>query len=415
MKYNTYTLDNGLRIIHLPAKSEVVYCGFHINVGAASETKGEEGIAHFCEHVTFKGTHKRSSLEIIKCLESVGGDLNAYTTKTTTVYHSAILKQHIERTIDLLSDIVFNSIYPKAEIEKEIEVICDEIASYNDSPAELIYDEFENIIFKGYSIGHSILGTEESVRRFSSEAAKAFTKKYYRPENATFFIYGDVDFQRAINQLASATAHFEPIEQPCRTFTEDATFHYEQPLAYTPTHLVRNKQTHQAHVMIGNIAYAVHDPRRIVLYLLNNILGGPAMSARLNLSLREKYGLVYTVESYMAAYSATGIWGVYFGCDPKDVTQCIDLVRKELDTLMQQPLSDEELQSAKQQIKGQIGIANDNRESFALGFGQSYLHYGWKRDIKKLYQQIDAVTADQLKAVAQDLFKADKVSTLIYQ
>lgn len=195
MKYNTYTLDNGLRIIHLPSDSKVVYCGYQINAGTRNEEPGEEGLAHFCEHVTFKGTERRKAWHILNCLESVGGDLNAYTNKEGTVYYSAILKEHIARAVDLLTDIVFHSVYPQAEIDKEVEVICDEIESYNDSPAELIYDEFENIIFKGSPLGHNILGTAEQVRSFKTEDALRFTRKLYRPDNAIFFAYGDIDFK----------------------------------------------------------------------------------------------------------------------------------------------------------------------------------------------------------------------------
>ena len=206
MKYNTYTLDNGLRIIHLPSDSKVVYCGYQINAGTRDEEPGEEGLAHFCEHVTFKGTERRKAWHILNCLESVGGDLNAYTNKEGTVYYSAILKEHIARAVDLLSDIVFHSVYPQAEIDKEVEVICDEIESYNDSPAELIYDEFENILFKDSSLGHNILGTAEQVRSFTTEDALRFTRKLYRPDNAIFFAYGDIDFKKLVKLVGRALA-----------------------------------------------------------------------------------------------------------------------------------------------------------------------------------------------------------------
>ena len=204
MKYNTYTLDNGLRIIHLPSDSQVVYCGYQINAGTRNEEPGEEGLAHFCEHDTFKGTERRKAWHILNCLESVGGDLNAYTNKEGTVYYSAILKEHIARAVDLLSDIVFHSVYPQAEIDKEVEVICDEIESYNDSPAELIYDEFENILFKGSPLGHNILGTAEQVRSFTTEDALRFTRKLYRPDNAIFFAYGDIDFKKLVKLIQKA-------------------------------------------------------------------------------------------------------------------------------------------------------------------------------------------------------------------
>lgn len=458
MKYNTYTLDNGLRIIHLPSDSQVVYCGYQINAGTRNEEPGEEGLAHFCEHVTFKGTERRKAWHILNCLESVGGDLNAYTNKEGTVYYSAILKEHIARAVDLLSDIVFHSVYPQAEIDKEVEVICDEIESYNDSPAELIYDEFENILFKGSPLGHNILGTAEQVRAFKTEDALRFTRKLYRPDNAIFFAYGDIDFKKLVKLIQKAlgecpkgrelacSADCKSAETPTEERITEETptkerITEETPTGETPTEemeagnanhkvqsskfnvqskvagqtIVMQKNTHQAHVMIGTRAYDVNDDRRMPLYLLNNMLGGPGMNAKLNLALREHNGLVYTVESTMVAYGDTGTWSIYFGCDEHDVKRCLRLVRKELDKFMQKPLSDAQLKAAKKQIKGQIGVACDNRENFALDFGKSFLHYGWEKNVDRLYEQVDEITATQIQAVAQELFDKDRLTTLIFK
>ena len=432
MKYNTYTLDNGLRIIHLPSDSKVVYCGYQINAGTRNEEPGEEGLAHFCEHVTFKGTERRKAWHILNCLESVGGDLNAYTNKEGTVYYSAILKEHIARAVDLLTDIVFHSVYPQTEIDKEVEVICDEIESYNDSPAELIYDEFENIIFKGSPLGHNILGTAEQVRSFKTEDALRFTRKLYRPDNAIFFAYGDIDFKKLVRLLKKSF-----LSEERRVKSEETTFgdrrerQFNSPEAqaqfniqhstFNTQHsfegqtIVMQKNTHQAHVMIGTRAYDVNDSRRMPLYLLNNMLGGPGMNAKLNLALREHNGLVYTVESTMVAYGDTGIWSIYFGCDEHDVKRCLRLVRKELDKFMQKPLSEAQLKAAKKQIKGQVGVACDNRENFALDFGKSFLHYGWEKNVDRLYEQVDEITAEQIQAVAQELFDKDRLTTLIFR
>lgn len=448
MKYNTYTLDNGLRIIHLPSDSQVVYCGYQINAGTRNEEPGEEGLAHFCEHVTFKGTERRKAWHILNCLESVGGDLNAYTNKEGTVYYSAILKEHIARAVDLLSDIVFHSVYPQAEIDKEVEVICDEIESYNDSPAELIYDEFENILFKGSPLGHNILGTAEQVRAFKTEDALRFTRKLYRPDNAIFFAYGDIDFKKLVKLILKALGECpKGRELACSADCKSAETPTEEriaeetPTGETPTEemeagdanhkvqsskfnvqskvagqtIVMQKNTHQAHVMIGTQAYDVNDDRRMPLYLLNNMLGGPGMNAKLNLALREHNGLVYTVESTMVAYGDTGTWSIYFGCDEHDVKRCLRLVRKELDKFMQKPLSDAQLKAAKKQIKGQIGVACDNRENFALDFGKSFLHYGWEKNVDRLYEQVDEITAAQIQAVAQELFDKDRLTTLIFK
>ena len=448
MKYNTHTLDNGLRIIHLPSDSKVVYCGYQINAGTRNEEPGEEGLAHFCEHVTFKGTERRKAWHILNCLESVGGDLNAYTNKEGTVYYSAILKEHIARAVDLLSDIVFHSVYPQAEIDKEVEVICDEIESYNDSPAELIYDEFENILFKGSPLGHNILGTAEQVRSFTTEDALRFTRKLYRPDNAIFFAYGDIDFKKLVKLVGRALADNDSgklAEEDCHAdFADDADFSGGTGFAGDENSItteksvssvksvgpknypsvgeeiagqtiVMQKNTHQAHVMIGTRAYDVNDDRRMPLYLLNNILGGPGMNAKLNLALREHNGLVYTVESTMVAYGDTGTWSIYFGCDEHDIKRCLRLVRKELDRMMEKPLSDSQLKAAKKQIKGQIGVACDNRENFALDFGKSFLHYGWEKNVDCLYEQVEAITSQQIQDVARELFDKNRLITLIFK
>jgi predicted Zn-dependent peptidase len=400
-KFNIHTLDNGLRVIHLPSTSQVVYCGIGVKAGSRHEKEGEEGVAHFCEHVTFKGTHRRSALQILNCLESVGGDLNAFTNKEDTVFYAAILKEHLPRAVDLLTDIVFNSVYPKQEVVHEVDVICDEIESYNDSPAELIYDEFENMLFKGHPLGHNILGTREKVKTFTSVHAQRFTNRYYRPENAIFFAYGDINFKRLVDLLKR--------KEMVRPLTD---FPVPPPILVVPKKNP-SEHHHQAHVMLGTQTFAFNDPRRIPLYLLNNILGGPGMNARLNLSMREKNGLVYTVESSMACYSDTGVWSVYFGCDHQDVKRCLRLVHRELDRMMQHPLSERQLNAAKRQLKGQIAIACDNREQFALDFAKSFLHYDKERDIDTLLQQIDAVTSEQLLQTAQTFFVPEKLQMLI--
>lgn len=428
MNYNTHTLANGLRIIHLPSAQPVVYCGYAVGAGTRDEELGrEEGMAHFCEHITFKGTERRSSMQILGHLESVGGDLNAFTNKEETMYHAAVLKENIDRAVDLLTDIVFHSTYPQAEIDKEVEVIVDEIESYNDSPAELVYDLFENAVFGGHPLGHNILGTAEKLRRYTTADALRFTRRYYRPENSVFFAYGDVDFRKLVRLLERANAADAAAESvaavslppqqsaisdnSCCGGGKDTAAALLPP--YVAQHIEHHMDTHLAHVMLGTRAYDVHDERRIALYLLNNILGGPGMTARLNVSLRERNALVYTVESMAQSYSDTGLWAVYFGCDPKNVKRCLRLIRRELDKVMQRPLSDAQLRAAKRQIRGQIGIACDSRESFALDFAKSYLHYGWRKDVTALCERIDALTAADLQRVAQDLFAEERLTTLV--
>ena len=405
MKYNIATLANGLRVIHLPNNSKIAYCGYQIKAGTRNEKPGDEGLAHFCEHVTFKGTQTHTSTAIINKLESVGGDLNAFTNKEDTVFYSAIPVEHFAKAVDVLSDIVFYSIFPQAEIDKEVEVICDEIESYNDSPAELIYDEFENLVFKGHPLGHNILGSADRVRGFATADAMRFTQQYYRPDNAIFFVYGNIDFKRLVKTLEKLT----PKQQQERAADETK----EVANGKLPELTILNHDTHQAHVMIGNRAYSATHPLRIPLYLLNNMLGGPGMNARLNIILRERRGLVYSVESSMVCYGDTGLWAVYFGCDPHDVNRCVRLVKGEFKRLMEKLLSEKTLAAAKKQIKGQLAVACDNNENFAIDFGKSFLHFGDEKDIEKLYQKIDAVTAEQIQQVAKEIFDKDSLATLV--
>lgn len=405
MKYNIATLANGLRVIHLPNNSKIAYCGYQIKAGTRNEKPGDEGLAHFCEHVTFKGTQTHTSTAIINKLESVGGDLNAFTNKEDTVFYSAIPVEHFAKAVDVLSDIVFYSIFPQAEIDKEVEVICDEIESYNDSPAELIYDEFENLVFKGHPLGHNILGSADRVRGFATADAMCFTQQYYRPDNAIFFVYGNIDFKRLVKTLEKLTP-----KQQQESVVDEALVVTNGKL---PELTILNHDTHQAHVMIGNRAYSATHPLRIPLYLLNNMLGGPGMNARLNVILRERRGLVYSVESSMVCYGDTGLWAVYFGCDPHDVNRCVRLVKGEFKRLMEKPLSEKTLAAAKKQIKGQLAVACDNNENFAIDFGKSFLHFGDEKDIEKLYQKIDAVTAEQIQQVAKEIFDKDSLATLV--
>ena len=409
MKYNTKTLASGLRVIHLPSTSSVVYCGFQIAAGTRDELPEEEGLAHFCEHMSFKGTERRNALQIINALEGLGGELNAFTNKESTVYYAAVHKDHLRAAVDVLADMVFHSQYPQAEIDREVEVICDEIESYNDSPAELIYDEFENQLFSGHPLGHNILGTAEQLRTYTTADAQRFIQRYYLPMKSVFFAYGDIDFRRLVTMLEKIVPTIaDTLKAPV---TPEVPALTKNPVGITIT---RHRQTHQAHVMIGTRAYAINHPRRMALYLLNNLLGGPSMNARLNLVLRERHGLVYTVESSMVNYGDTGVWSVYFGCDPHDVTRCRRLVRRELDKLMAAPLAKTRLAIAKRQLKGQIAIACDSREQFALDFGKSFLFDGKERYLDDLFRRIDSVSAEEIQTVARELFPEERLTTLIF-
>ena len=406
--YQTHTLTNGLRIIHATSPTNVVYCGYAVDAGTRDEREDEQGMAHFVEHLIFKGTQKRRAWHILNRMENVGGDLNAYTNKEETVIYSAFLKEHFGRAAELLTDIVFFSTFPQHEIDKEVEVIIDEIQSYEDSPAELIFDDFEELIFPDHPLGRNILGKPDLLRGFQSANALNFTNRYYRPDNMVFFFQGDVDFKKVVRTMEKLTSTI--------TFTDNHSDYVRtQPLPYTPANLTLNKDTHQAHIMIGGRGYNAYDERRTGLYLLNNILGGPGMNSWLNVSLREKKGLVYNVESNLTSYTDTGTFCIYFGCDLEDADYCVSLVHKELKKLCDKPLTPSQLAAAKKQIIGQIGVASDNFENNALDMAKCFLHYGRFEEREEVFRRIEALTSLQLQDIANEVFTESYLSTLSYK
>lgn len=402
--FNIHTLPNGLRIIHHHSDASVVYCGYAIGAGTRHEQDDEGGMAHFCEHTTFKGTLHRKSWHILNALERVGGDINAFTNKEETVYYAAIEKHHVKKAVDLLTDIVFYSVYPQNELNKEMVVIAEEIDSYNDSPAELIYDRFESQLFGSHSLGRNILGEVESLQTFTTQKTKTFAVRHYHPANMVFFIDGDVSFDQVVQQI-------EKLSPP--TVEPFVPYNCEAPTAYQASHEILRKDTHQAHLMLGNRALAINDMGRFALLLLNNILGGSGMNTRLNLALRERRGLVYTVDSSLTAYSDTGTWAVYLGCDPKDVKKCRKIVRSELDKLIHTPLTANQLQTAKKQLRGQIAIAMDNRESFAIDMGKYYLRHHRVKDPQQLMTHIEQVSSEQLQEMAHRIYNEEQTSSLL--
>lgn len=405
MIYHTHTLSNGLRIIHAQNQSAVAYCGYAIDAGTRDESENEQGMAHFVEHLIFKGTQKRHSWHILNRMEHVGGDLNAYTNKEETVVYSAFLVEHFPRAVELLTDIVFHSTYPQVEIDKEVEVIIDEIQSYEDTPSELIFDDFEELVFPNHPLGRNILGKPELLRQFKSEDALRFTHRYYRPDQMVFFVQGNVDFKRVIRLLEKAVSDIPA------TITERNRI---KPELYIPQNKTIHRDTHQAHVMIGCRSYETHDKKRTALYLLNNILGGPGMNSRLNVALRERSGLVYNVEANLTSYTDTGVFSIYFGTDQEDVSRCIRLVHKELKRLRDKPLSGGQLATAKKQIIGQIGVATDNFENNALNMAKTYLHYDKYEEPQEVYKRIQSLTSQDLWEVANEMFREENLSTLIY-
>ena len=405
MTYNIHTLPNGLRIIHAPNQSAVAYCGFAVDAGTRDEADNEQGMAHFVEHLLFKGTKKRHAWHILNRMEHVGGDLNAYTNKEETIVYSAFLAEHFPRAVELLSDIVFHSTFPQHEIDKEVEVIIDEIQSYEDSPSELIFDDFEELLFPNHPLGRHILGKPDLLHQFKSEDALRFTSRYYRPENMIFFVQGNVDFKRVVRLVEKSTADLT---------SNIGTYTRKHPDIYIPQNLTLHRDTHQAHVMIGSRGYDAHNEKRTALYLLNNILGGPGMNSRLNVSLRERSGLVYNVEANLTSYTDTGVFCIYFGTEHDDVDRCMRLVKKELKKLCDKPLSIAQLAAAKKQIIGQIGVARDNAESTALGMAKTFLHYNKMDDPQEVFQRIEALTSKELWEVSNEMFAENQLSTLFY-
>ncbi|MDR2534390.1 MAG: insulinase family protein [Tannerellaceae bacterium] len=408
MNYYVHTFQNGLRAIHLPLDSPVSYCGFGIKAGARNENADEFGLAHFVEHMLFKGTQKRKAWHILNRMENVGGELNAFTSKEETFVYSVFPAEYFQRALELLIDIVFNSKFPQNEIEKETEVILDEINSYKDSPSELIFDEFENILFRNHALGHNILGDESSLTRFNTELAASFTRCWYLPGNMIFFSMGNIPFSRIIRMLDNV---------PDRTDVSAPLFQKLPPERFAGGYERINRNTHQAHVIIGGRSYGMFESsqKRAPLLLLNNLLGGPGMNSRLNLSLREKNGLAYTVESSVATYTDTGMASIYFGTHAKSVERAVGLVRKELEVLRSGKLTALQLSAIKKQFTGQMLVGMENRESLFLHAGKHFLHHNRYYTLAERISGIEKVTGEEILAAANEIFSPGDLFTLVYE
>ena len=404
--YQTHILKNGLKVIHQQVDGKAAWCGLIIGVGSRDERPEEEGIAHFIEHVIFKGTEKRKAFHILSRIEDVGGELNAYTTKEETFVYSIFMEEHYQRAFELLTDLIFHSQFPQQEIEKEVDVILDEINSYEDSPSELIFDEFENLLYDGHALGHNILGDEASLLTFNSESGRSFMRRFYAPKNMVFFSMGRVDFKKIVKLAESLLSDIAfPIASRNRV----------APAGILPCVKKVHKDTHQAHVLIGSRAYSMHDEKRIPLFLLNNMLGGPGMNNRLNVSLREKHGLVYNVESNVTSYTDTGLASIYFGTDPKNMEKALKLVHKELGKIRDIKLSATQLAAAKKQVIGQLGVSGDNKEGLFLGLGKSFLHYNRYDTLPEVFSKVESLTAEEIQEVANEVFAPERLFSLIYQ
>ena len=406
MEFQTYTLRNGIRIIHRQDKSPVAYCGLIINTGSRDEKPEEHGMAHFIEHVIFKGTKKRKAYHVLSRLDDVGGELNAYTTKEETCIYAAFLKQDYERAIELIHDITFNSTFPQKELAKEKEVILDEINSYKDSPAELIYDEFEEMLFKNDPMGRNILGTEDKLKAFDEQMIRQFMSSNYNTDQMVFCSVGNISFKKVVHW---AEKYLGTVEENLRDFDRSDVN------VYVPESQTIDKETHQCHVLIGNIAYDYTHDKRLHLHLLNNLLGGPGMNSRLSMALREKNGIAYNVESSYAPYYGTGVFNIYFGTDEENLIRSFNIIDRELKVLRDKSLGALQLHKAIRQLKGQMAISSDNRENLMLSMGKSYMLYDHVDSLDTIYKKIDSIKSADILEVANEVLDPKKLSYLIYQ
>ncbi|OJV40644.1 MAG: peptidase M16 [Bacteroidales bacterium 36-12] len=404
MEYQIHTLSNGLRLIHKPDNMAVTYCGMVINAGSRDEGVNEQGIAHFVEHLLFKGTNKRRSSHIINRLENVGGELNAYTSKEETVVYATILNEHLEKAVELIGDIVFHSTFPQKEIDKEKVIIIDEIQSYNDSPSELIYDDFEDIVFD-YPIGHNILGKPDLIEKFSSADTKSFVDRFYLPGEMVFFVLGKINDAKLIRWAEKYLVNGSD-----RQRIIDRT----SPGLYVKEHQSIKKDTFQAHYITGNRCFDIHHQDRIGMFLLNNMLGGPGMNSLLNLTLREKNGLVYNVDSVFQPLTDTGIWTVYFGCDESNFKKCEKLLFQVLRKLRDEKIAENQLKKYKMQMLGQMAISMELKENHAIGLGKSLLRYGKVDSMDVIKDEIMRMTSEKLQDIARLVFDENQLSSLKY-
>ncbi|MBN2274488.1 MAG: insulinase family protein [Bacteroidales bacterium] len=401
----THVLANGIRLVHHHTDSPVAHCGLMINTGSRDERPEQHGVAHLLEHMLFKGTQKRKAYQILSRMEDVGGEINAYTTKEETCIHSTFFAQYHERALELISDIALNSSFPEKEIQKEKEIIYDEINSYKDSPSELIFDEFEEQIFDGNPLGRNILGEEDKLRTFSRESIQTFIRQNYSTEQMVVASVGNIPFQKLIRLFEKYYNHY-PFKNAGRRDAPE--------IPYQPSKRLIQRGTFQAHCIIGNIAYDFRNKKRLTLHLLNNYMGGPGLNSRLNLALREKRGYTYTIDSLYTTYCDTGNITIYFGTDKTTVDKCIHIILKELKVIKEKRMMDVSLGKAKKQLLGQIAISSENNENLMLSMAKSMLVFNKVDSLEEIGRKIDAITADEILEVANEIFEEQVLSYLIY-
>jgi predicted Zn-dependent peptidase len=405
MDYQVHQLQNGIRVLHKPSPSNISHTCIIINAGSRDENPYKDGLAHFIEHLLFKQTEKRNTNQILNRLELVGGDLNAYTTKEYTCVHASFLKPHLERSMDLFEDIVFHSVFPEEEMKKEKEVILDEIASYQDQPDEAINDDFEDLLFEGHPLGRNILGTPSTVQSFEKKDIVDFHKTNYRTDEIIIGICGDYDLKNII-RLSEKYFGVIPANLSERKREKTGT--------YSAKNLVFTKPINQTHCVIGNRSYSMHHKHKTAFLLVNNLLGGTGMSSRLNLEIREKYGIAYTIESNYTPMSDTGIFSIYFGTDNEKTEKAIKLVEKELKKLREQKLGPVQLRQAKDKFIGQIALGEENRMGLLISMSKSLLDYNHVDSLEEIFAKINAVSDSQILEISNEMFNPKELSSMIF-
>lgn len=401
-----YVLENGIRLVHIPTLSPVAHLGVFINTGTRDEPTGKGGLAHFIEHMIFKGTRKRKAWHILNRLESVGGELNAFTTKEYTCLYTSFLNTWYSRAAELLSDIIFNSTFPAREMEKEKDIIIEEINSYLDSPSEQIYDDFEASLFKGHAMGNSILGSPENVKSFKQKDILDFYGNCYGTDRMVICSVGGVSFPRFVKYIEK---YFSENKRPAIINPRIA------PGPFEPFKIKEERKTYQSHTLIGNRAYNRCNENRFSFGLLNNILGGPGMNSRLNMMVREKYGYAYSIDSFYYPYSDSGVWGVYLGTHNGTSDKAIHVIMKELKKLREIKMGTLQLSQAKKQYRGQIAIAFDSNISVMLSGGRSCMLDGQLLSVEEINSRIDSISASDIIEVANEIFNPKQVSILTYK
>jgi predicted Zn-dependent peptidase len=401
-----FTLPNGIRIVHRQVThTQISHIAIMLDMGSRDEKPHQQGLAHFWEHLAFKGTKKRSSLQIINRLEIVGGELNAYTTKEKICFHASMLTQHYERALDLLTDITFHSTFPDKQVEKERNVILEEMAMYYDSPEDAIQDDFDEILFPDHQLGKNILGNQESVSKFSREDLNNFILENLDTERIIFSSIGKMTSQQ-VKKVAEK--YFKDIP------TKQSNLIRNPVEKYIPTHTVVNRGITQAHVAIGRPSYAIADDKRLPFFTLVNLLGGPGMNSRLNLSVRERHALVYSIDATFNPYIDTGFWGIYFGTEPKQVKKAMSLIHQELKKLREVTLTQTQLFNNQQQLIGQLAMAEEGNMNFMLMMAKSLLDLERIDSLDELFVQMQKVTALDIRDLANEMFQEDEISSLTF-